>query len=205
MNHQVKASDDGAEGHPTAGPHLIIVTGRPAAGKTTLARWLAQELGLPVVSKDSIREVLFEQLGWKDRPWAQLLGRASIDLMFHFAQVQLEAGSSLILDNAFDPAPSVPRFRALIARYHAETIQIVCNADGDTLFERFRAQAASGDRHPGHGDEDVFERLRSHLAQEQSPILDIGGPVVEVDTTDFARVDYQGLLETLARYLWPTG
>jgi hypothetical protein len=134
LNHQAKASTKGPEDSPAAVPHLIIVTGRPASGKTTLANWLAQELRIPVV-----------------------------------------------------------RFRALIARYHPKTIQIVCNADGETLFERFRARAASGDRHPGHGDEAVFDRLRSHLAQEQSPILDIGGVIVEVDTTNFAQIDYEGL------------
>jgi predicted kinase len=115
--------------------------------------------------------------------------------------MQLEAGRSLILDNAFDPALSVPRFRALLAQYHAETIQIVCNAGAETLFERFKVRAASGDRHPGHGDEDVFEQLRSHLAQDRSPTLDIGGAVVEVDTTDVARVDYQGLLNQVKSFM----
>jgi len=194
MDHQANASADGSADSSAAAPHLIIVTGRPASGKTTLANRLAQDLRIPVVSKDSIREVLFERLGWKDRPWAQLLGRASVDLMFRFAQAQLEAGRPLILDNAFDPALSVPRSRALIARYQAKTVQVVCNADGETLFERFRARAASGDRHPGHRDEAVFDRLRSHLAQGQSPVLDIGGAIVEVDTTDFSQVDYQGVL-----------
>jgi predicted kinase len=181
-------------------PALIIVTGRPASGKTILANWLAKELQVPVVSKDSVREVLFERLGWKDRPWAQLLGRDSIDLMFSFAQAQLEAGRSLILDNSFDPALSTPRFRALIARYHPRTIQIVCNADVETLFERFRSRAASGKRHPGHGDEAVFDRLRAHLAQGQSPVLDIGGVVLEVDTTDLTQVDSQGLLRQVKSF-----
>ena len=78
------------EGSPGTVPYLIVVTGRPGAGKTTLARWLAQELQIPLISKDSIREVLFERLGWNDRAWAQLLGRATVDLMSYFAQMQLE-------------------------------------------------------------------------------------------------------------------
>jgi predicted kinase len=142
MNDRSHAPDDGTEGHPATAPYLIFVTGRPAAGKTTLANWLAQELQIPVVSKDSIREMLFGRLGWKDRPWAQLLGRAGIDLMFYFAAVQLKAGRSLILDNAFDPALSVPRFRDLTGRYQAMAIQIICNAGAETLFERFKASLA---------------------------------------------------------------
>lgn len=177
-----------------AGPHLIVVTGRPAAGKTTLARWLAQHLQVPVISKDSIREVLFEQLGWQDRAWAQMLGRATIDLMFYFAEAQLEADRSVILDNAFDPGLSAPRFLALADRFGAQTIQILCDSDQETLFQRFKARADSGDRHPGHRDEDVFGQLRCHLAQDRSPRMELDGPVIEVDTTDFGQLDYGSVL-----------
>lgn len=202
MTHQrIKTTDEGPEDSPDTAPKLIIVTGRPAAGKTTLAQWLAQELRIPVISKDNIREVLFERLGWQDRACAQMLGRASVDLMFYFAQMQLEVGHSLILDNAFDPALSAPRFRDLMVRYHAQAMQIVCNADQGTLYQRFQARAASGGRHPGHGDEDVFEQLRSHLAQEHSPILEIGGAVIKVDTTDFCQVDYQSVLSQVKPFL----
>ena len=173
---------------------LIIVTGRPAAGKTTLAQWLARELQIPVISKDSIREVLFHQLGWKDREWAQMLGRATIDLMFYFAERQLEVGRSLLLDNAFDPVLSASRFLDLTTRYGAQTIQIICNSDQDTLFERFKARADLGGRHPGHRDADVFDQLRSQLAQNHSPRMELAGPVLEVDTTDFDQVDYQSIL-----------
>jgi predicted kinase len=176
-------------------PHFIIVTGRPAAGKTTLATWLAQELRLALVSKDSLREVLFDQLAWKDRAWTQALGRASVDLMFYFAQAQLAAGASIILDNTFHPAMSTPRFQALKTQYSANGLQIICNANRDTLFQRFRVRAQSGDRHPGHRDQAVLDQLWTNLTQERSPILEIGGEIIEVDTTDFAHVNYSAILE----------
>lgn len=177
--------------HPT----IIIVTGRPAAGKSTLARWLSQELKLPFVSKDNIREELFDRWGWKDRKWAQELGKASVDMMFYFAQAELAVGHSIITDNAFYPPVSSPRFQALKEKYHAESIQIVCNSDRDTLFQRFTSRANSGSRHPGHGDQDVLEELYANLADKTSQILEIGGSVIEVDTTDFAKVDYPEILK----------
>jgi predicted kinase len=177
--------------HPT----IIIVTGRPAAGKSTLAQWLSQELQLPLVGKDSIREELFDRLGWKDRQWAQELGKASIDMMFYFARAELAVGHSVIMDNSFYPPVSNPRFQALKEQYHAVSIQIVCDSDRDTLFQRFRSRADSGDRHPGHGDQAVLEELYANLADDSSQILEIGGSVIEVDTTDFANVDYQKILE----------
>ena len=71
-------------------PTIIVVTGRPAAGKSTLAKWLSQKLKLPLVSKDSIREELFDRLGWKDRKWAQELGKASVDMMFILREPSLK-------------------------------------------------------------------------------------------------------------------
>ena len=175
-------------------PQLIITTGRPAAGKSTLAKWLSKELGIPFFSKDNVREVLFESLGSKDRKWAQTLGRTSIDIMFYLAEMQFEAGCSVILDNSFEPSLSASRFQALKAKYGIETIQIVCNSDQETLFNRFRERATTGNRHQGHGDNDVLEDLRVYLEKEQSLVMDIGGTIIEVDTTNFSKVDYQAIL-----------
>jgi hypothetical protein len=98
------------------------------------------------------------------------------------------------MDNSFYPAVSNPRFLALKAQYNAESIQIVCDSDRETLFERFRSRADSGNRHPGHGDEDVLDQLYAYLADDSSPVLEIGGSVIEVDTTDFAKVNYHKIL-----------
>ena len=176
-------------------PTVLVVTGRPAAGKSTLAKWLAQELKLPLVSKDSIREELFDRLGWKDRNWAQELGKASVDMMFYFARAELEVGHSIIMDNAFYPPISTPRFQKLKEQYGADSIQIVCDSDRETLFTRFKARAEIGNRHPGHGDEDVLDQLYVYLADKSSRILEIGGSIIEVDTTDFAKVNYQEILK----------
>ncbi len=182
-------------------PKLIILTGRPAAGKSTIGKRLSQDLKLPIISKDGIREVLLDQLGCRDRPWAQLLGKAGIDLMFYFAHAEFDVGNSIILDNAFDPTLSRPGFQALKAEYNAESIQIVCNSDSETLFHRFKGRVESGNRHPGHREEDAFDHIREILSREESPVLDIGGEVIEVDTTDFEKIDYQAILEKINLFL----
>jgi predicted kinase len=178
-------------------PQLIITTGRPAAGKSTLAKWLSKELGVPFVSNDNVRDLLFKGLGWKDRKSAQLLGRTSNDIMFYFAEMQLEAGCSLILDHAFDPLLSAPKFQALKTKYSIEIIQIICNSDRETLFNRFHERAKSGNPHPSPGDEEVLDELRAYLEKEQSLVMDIGGTIIEIDTTDFAKVDYQAILQAV--------
>ncbi|WP_425432548.1 AAA family ATPase [Hydrococcus rivularis] len=42
---------------------LILISGLPCTGKTTLARKIAQKLQLPLVCRDDIKESLFDSLG----------------------------------------------------------------------------------------------------------------------------------------------
>lgn len=44
----------------------MVVSGSPGAGKSTLAGPLASKLGFPLLSKDIIKETLFDQLGHVD-------------------------------------------------------------------------------------------------------------------------------------------
>ena len=62
---------------------LIIVSGPPASGKTTLSRRLAADLRLPLVQRDSFKEIMFDTLGWQDRAWSQRLGGASYELLYY--------------------------------------------------------------------------------------------------------------------------
>ena len=75
------------------GAVLVLISGPPGAGKTTLGAKIAQELGIPFLNKDGIKELLFDTLGWKDRAWSRQLGIASSALLFHMIERQLVAGN----------------------------------------------------------------------------------------------------------------
>ncbi|HET8627298.1 MAG TPA: ATP-binding protein [Thermomicrobiales bacterium] len=179
-----------------AGPLLVIVTGAPGSGKTTLARRLAADLPLPLIAKDDIKEALFDTLGWSDLAWSRRLGRASYRLLYHFVGVELEAGRPAIVESNFSTA-SQADFHALLARHDATPFQIVCETERGTLLARYHARAASAARHPGHADEAIYDEFLAALDAGAYGPLDLGGPVVRIDTTDFARVDYSGLLARL--------
>jgi predicted kinase len=173
---------------------LIVVTGLPAAGKSTLATWLGKQLGFPFISKDAIKEILFDELGWSDREWSQKLGKVSIELMYFFAQTALMASRSIILENTFRPDLASAKLSALALQANAGTIQIVCRASTEMVYQRFRQRAEAGLRHPGHLDLQIIGEARVSL--EDRPLrLDIAGEVIEVDTTDFSAVRYESILE----------
>jgi predicted kinase len=56
---------------------IVVVCGPPASGKTTLARAIADDLRLPLLSKDAVKEVLFDALGSGDRAWSLRVGLAT--------------------------------------------------------------------------------------------------------------------------------
>ena len=176
-------------------PFLLIVSGLPCAGKTSIAEKLAVELKLPLMTKDGIKEQLFNALGWKDRDWSKRLSQASIELLLYFAETLLADGNSLIIECNFQPDLAAPRLRAMRAQYKAVMCQIFCRASTDTLYERFKAR--TGTRHPGHADEQYMAEFHALLDQTPQEALDLGCPVVVVDTTDFQKVDYPTLLKAV--------
>jgi predicted kinase len=175
----------------------VSVTGLPGTGKTTLGRRLAMDPRLPFLYKDGIKETLFESLGWSDREWSRRLGLASYDLLYHFLGVELEAGRSLVVESNFSAKYDTPRFLALKERHGFEPFQILFHAAGDVVLERFHLRASSADRHPDHVEGANMAEFEPILRQSRAEPLEIGGTLVEVDTTNCAHVNYDALLVSL--------
>jgi len=176
-------------------PFLLIVSGLPCAGKTSIAEQLAVDLSLPLMTKDGIKEQLFNALGWKDRDWSKQLSQASMELLLYFAESQLAAGNSLIIECNFRPDLAAPRLSAMQARYTAIFFQVFCRAEKETLFERFKAR--TGTRHPGHADEQYLAEFHALLERTPQETLDLSCPVFVVDTTDIKKMDYPALLKAV--------
>jgi predicted kinase len=82
-------------------PHLILITGLPGTGKSTLGRSLARHLGLPLICKDTIKEPLLDVIGAVDRPASRRLSDASFAVMFALARDCLRVGTDVILEGNF--------------------------------------------------------------------------------------------------------
>jgi predicted kinase len=183
---------------------VLIVTGPPCTGKTMLARRLATSLGLPLMTKDTIKEVLFEILGISDRAWSKRLGGASMEVLYAFVEAQLAAGHSCVAEGNFDVSFSTPVFRRLAREYPHTSIQVNCVADPAVLASRFRKRSHSGERHPGHQDHLPRNPSLDAPIPGRTPPLDIGGHVIELDTSDFAQLDFDRLCAGIRR-LWGRG
>jgi predicted kinase len=176
---------------------LVIITGLPSTGKTTLGRKLSADLGIPYLYKDGIKERLFDTLGWQDREWSRRLGQATYDLMFYFLEIMLQTGAPLIVESNFKADLHSERFRNLLVQYGYFAVQILCWTEGEQLVERFKLRFDNNQRHPGHVDHQAWAELQLALRQGRQAPLDLRCPLIEVETTDFTQVDYPGILVAL--------
>ena len=183
----------------------VIVSGPPCTGKTTLGRRLAEDLRLPFLSKDLIKEKLFDTLGWSDREWSRKLGIASIEVLYLLTEMELEAGRSFIVESNFRAEHATARFLDLKRRYDFEAVQVQCRTEPSVLIERYRSREESGKRHPGHVGPLTYDELEADLLQGLYKPLDIGGMILDVDTTDFSRVNYVALLAAIRAAAVSTG
>jgi predicted kinase len=146
------------------------MTGLAGSGKTTLAGPLAQELGVRLISKDAIKEALFESVGVGDLAWSSTLSRAADAALVRIA-VDLD---SAVLDNFWRPATAP----SLLAELRRPIVEVYCRVDPEVAWSRFRSRT----RHPGHADsERDADRSRQSMLDERFP-LGMLGPVIEVHT-----------------------
>ncbi len=166
-----------------------------------MARRIAAHFNLPLFGKDVIKETLFDTLGWSDRARSKQLSHASIALLYRMLEIELAAGRACMLESNFDSELAATDLQAVRARYPFNPLQIQCTTDPEELLARLRHRTAIRERHPGHVDALWVPELRPETIPWRSPPIEIGGPVIELDTTDFDAIDYDELFAEIARYL----
>lgn len=181
---------------------VIVITGPPASGKTTLGKWLSQQLKWPYIGRDDIKETLFDALGWSDREWSKKLGSASYELLYHYLLTHLAVSQPIIIESNFNPTFSTPQFQAYDRQFGICVLEIQCYAEHALLQQRYRQRVEAGTRHPGHVDFVNYETLATSLAQgyDTTPILPTA-TVLRLDTTHIEENDYILLLTKIQSWL----
>jgi predicted kinase len=125
---------------------LIIFSGLPGTGKSTLAESVGKHLSIPVFAKDWLEATLLrcELLPSNtDKP----LGSAGYELLTTLAERQLTLGQSVILDSVAGTRSIQDAWGFLSKRYQAQLRVIECVCSDEALH---RSKLSKRERHiPG--------------------------------------------------------
>jgi predicted kinase len=166
---------------PQHSRRLVVVSGAPGSGKTSLAVPLAAELGFALLCKDRIKESLHDGLGAPapvDLAWSQRLGAAAMELLWTLAA----DAPAVVIEANFRPRHDYQRSK--ISALSARPVEVNCVCPPGLAARRYAERAPAC--HPVH----VVTSLTPGMLAEYDRPVGIGD-LVTVDTT--APVDVPAL------------
>jgi predicted kinase len=126
---------------------IVLVSGAPGSGKTTLAGRLAESLQMNLIGKDLIKETLWDVFDppGGDLDWSRRLGAAAMEVIWTLAAQSRRA--------------------VLEANFRAH-----CSCPPEVARERYERRAAQSTHHPAH----VTPTLDSALLSEFDQPIGLG-------------------------------
>lgn len=164
-------------------PRLIVVTGRPAAGKTTLAHILARTIRCPALCRDEFKEGLVNT-GHVPALCDEYAQRQVYDTFFQAIELLLRNGITLVAEAAFQHSRWVPKLEPL--HEIAQIRIVVCSLDPAVAQARFIERGQMDpERARYHGDRAlhvVQTGMAGPISTYTPPRLAV--PTLAVDTSD---------------------
>jgi predicted kinase len=173
---------------------LIVVSGPPGSGKTTLAHQLAAAVGCPAICRDEIKEGMAHATpGFVPGPGDPLTMR-TLATFFDVLGLLIGRGTTVVAEAAFQDRvwrPGLTPFLGL-----ADLRIIHCTVSAEVASERITTRATDNPQRKAHedGHRPADTWRRSHDAFDP---INLPVPTLAVDTTD----SYQPALPEILGFL----
>lgn len=172
---------------------VVLINGVPASGKSTVGRAVADGLGWPLLTLDTVKQPFLDALPPGDRLFNRTLGRASYRAILDLLREAPE-GTSFVLDAWLGFQPLAMLADGLERAGVGDLVEIWCTAPPEEIGRRYGARVHR--RGPGHPGLDYVPELVELARRAQPTGL---GPAMTVDTT--ATLDGPAVLAWIAERL----
>ncbi len=125
--------------------NLIIFTGPPASGKSSLAECCSKALNIPWYSKDRYKVTLYNEFGFTSHREKKALSIRGEQLLMQTVEEYCKSGKDVIIDNNFKNFDSLRRILTNI-ECQCHILCIFLYAENALLAKRYNERIASGNR-----------------------------------------------------------
>lgn len=185
---------------------IIIVEGYLASGKSTFALSLSKAIGVPYLIKDTFKSALCKNIEITNRVESSKFSVITFDAMMYVVERLMENGCPIIIEGNFAPRgmkkiDEAGEIKRLIEMHEYQSLTYKFKGDTKVLHERFVKRESTAERGQANklGFEVKYEDF-DRWCHNLDP-FDVGGEVIEVDTTDFSKVDYEKYLRSAENFL----
>lgn len=169
----------------TTHPTLVVVSGPPGSGKTTLAHQVARAVGCPAICRDEVKEGMVHATpGFVPGPGDDLTMR-TLPAFFGVLELLLTAGVTTVAEAAFQDRVWRPRLAPLLPLARIRIVH--CAVAPELAFQRILTRGTASTSRAAHADpgpRDAADYIRRHLAFDR---VSLDAPQLEVNTTSGYR------------------
>ncbi|MCF7930955.1 MAG: hypothetical protein K9L02_05565 [Acholeplasmataceae bacterium] len=178
--------------------NVLMITGHLAALKSAIASQLGLDLKILVLSKDKIKEILGDSIGFRNREENLKLSEATYKLILSLMKQTLQVNDEVIIESNFRDYEVEEIIKHCIENQFKLTV-IFLTGNPKILYQRYLDRQPL--RHPVHTSTGTisYDMFRSSMRPFDPSLY--GNHTKAVDTSSFTERDYQNLLKELKREL----
>lgn len=171
-----------------------------ATGKSTFANILSQRYDTNLFTKDAIKEILGDTIGFTNRAENLKLSQATGELMCFLFGEFAKLNKNLILESNFRIG-ELEKLHQIAADHDYQVMTLVLRGDAEILHLRYLNRMHNENRHPVHlcAQFNTFDGFRDYI--ESLRTATVPGSVMHIQADDFSYQTDEAILAKIDEFM----